>query len=799
MLLFIGDSKEKARHSIEALRSNMLEHQKDAIFDHVDQVMQQVEYRHTQTVSELEKQAQQRVSEAHQIASSIYQNNQDKSKAEITAMISDALKPIRFFNGRGYFFIFQMDGVNVMHALKPHIEGSSGWNTVDIKGTFILRDHIKLIEKNGGEAFYRWWYQKPGFPASQEFEKIGYGQAFTPYNWFIGTGEYVADVEQDIKAELIALLADFQAFQEDKVFIFNKQGDILVHQDPDLVGQNVYQLDTDLAQAWRGLDQRDFTQGAFVESVDSQTLAVTNIGYLKEFEPWDWYVGATFPIAQVNAYIADQQAALADKQQQHLVRLIAFSIASALLMIGVSFLASHIIVKRFDKFQRRIKDDFERLESTNNQMQYMALHDPLTGLSNRSALLDQIGLGIAQSKANQQGLAVVFLDLDDFKKVNDLYGHSLGDKLLKSLSRKFKAVLGTNDTVARFGGDEFVFCFPNLRDRQHTLHKIMAVKKLFEESLIIDDKLLTTDCSIGVSMYPYDSDDPETLISNADMVLYRSKLDKKGSVLFFDSQINDQIKQEYHIEQELKHALGRGELSVVYQPQICTEKSKVVGVEALVRWNSASLGFIPPDRFIPLAEKSGLIYDIGLFVYRRACEDIFHLGSKDLHVSINVSPKQLIQDGFIDDIIAISGDVGIETERVILEVTENMFIHDPERVTPLIESLQGYGFGISLDDFGTGYSSLSHLNQFSIDELKIDKSFIAHITDNANSNALVKAILAIGKAYNIKVVAEGIETIEQYQMLSSYGCKCVQGYYLSKPLPIDVLAKWLNQELVAIE
>lgn len=796
MLVFISDSKEKARLSVESLRSNMLDHQKQVIFEQVEQVYNRVVYRQAQTVSELKSQAKQRVDEAHQIAVSIFQNNPNKNKSEIKKMISDALKPIRFYNNRGYFFIFQMDGINVMHALKPQIEGNSAWNAVDIKGTYILREHIKLIQQNDGEAFYRWWYQKPGFPATQEFEKIGFGKAFEPYDWFIGTGEYVADVEGDVKSALITSIADYQSNQEEKVFIFDADGVILVHENSDLVGKNVYQLDGQLAKAWQKLTRRDFAQGDFIEPPIEQVSANSKIAYLRQFNPWGWYIGASFPINEVNRYIEKQQEILEDSHNQQLINLVLISLASTLLMVGLSFVASHIIVKRFGKFQQRITDDFERLEESKNQMQYMALHDPLTGLSNRSALIEQIETGIEQSKDSQKKLAVIFLDLDDFKKVNDLYGHSVGDKLLECLSRKFESLLEPQDSVARFGGDEFIFCFPALDDKQHAIAKTSAVKSVFDEPLIIDGRLLTADCSIGVSMYPCDSDSAETLITNADMVLYRSKQNKKGSILFFDHEINQQIKDEYQIEQQLKHALRRQELSVVYQPQICTARGETVGVEALVRWNSKKHGFVPPDVFIPLAEENGMINEIGLFVFRKACEDICHLpgnGGEGLNVSINVSPKQLLLDGFVESLLAITEEVGITTKRIMLEVTESIFIHDLERVTPIIARLQSHGFSISLDDFGTGYSCLSHLNQFTIDELKIDKSFIANLTDNAQSNALIKAILAIGETYQIKVVAEGVETKEQHMMLSSYGCNCVQGYYFSKPIPVEALNVWLQE------
>ena len=239
---YINDSNVKAKQSLEVLSDNLMSHQKEAVERQVDRIYKNVQFRQSQTVNQLKSQAKQRVNEAHQIATHIYQQNSEKSKAEVTKMISDALKPIRFYNGRGYFFIFQMDGINVMHALKPHLEGQSAWNSVDVKGTYILQEHIKRIEQQGDEAFYRWWYQKPDQPAEQEFEKIGFGQLFKPYDWFIGTGEYVADVEKDVKLALLKWINAYQKDQDTKIFIIDNNGKILVHEDSILVGQNISEI-----------------------------------------------------------------------------------------------------------------------------------------------------------------------------------------------------------------------------------------------------------------------------------------------------------------------------------------------------------------------------------------------------------------------------------------------------------------------------------------------------------------------------------------------------------------------------
>ena len=532
----------------------------------------------------------------------------------------------------------------------------------------------------------------------------------------------------------------------------------------------------------------------FLSPTDSNDQKVS---FLRKYSQWDWYIGSSFSVSEFQTYLDQQRRTLEESNSTHLMRLIIFSLLTTALMIILSYQVSLIIVRRFDKFQRRIKADFGRLEETKDQLQYMAMHDPLTGLSNRAALLETIRCGIEHSKRHEHSLAVVFLDLDDFKKVNDLYGHSVGDKLLESLSRKFESILEKGDSVSRFGGDEFIFCFPNITNQQHVQDKVARLSDVFNESFLIDGCILNTDASVGVSMYPTDSDDPETLITNADIVLYRTKTSNKGSTLFFEQKITEQIKHEYRIEDALRQALRRSEFSVLYQPQICTSNEHMISVEALVRWKSLTLGNVTPDEFIPLAERTGLINDIGMFVIKRACEDVLKLspnGSDALKLSLNISPKQLLNETFVEEVSLAVTRTGIDVSRLTLEVTESMPIRDLVKVTPVLQQLKNLGYGISLDDFGTGYSSLSHLNELPINELKIDRSFISSMSENARCNALVKAILAIGTSYQLTVVAEGVETKEQQLMLKKYGCDLIQGYYYSKPISIQALGQWVAEE-----
>ncbi|UGA56117.1 bifunctional diguanylate cyclase/phosphodiesterase [Vibrio sp. VB16] len=789
----IQDNRLKAQHSIDSLRDETIDRQKESIRQHIDLVVNEIHYQKTQTRKLLKQQAKNRVEEAYAIAANIYRTNQSKSKAEITKLIAEALRPIRFFEGRGYFFIFQMDGINIMHGLRPEIEGRSGWDSQDIRGTFILREHIKLVEEYG-EAFYRWWYPKPGEEKAKEFEKVGFAKRFEPYNWLIGTGEYLVDVEHDVQNQVLEWLTDYGYDAQGFVFVLDNEGKILSHRDHRYIGQYLADVNESTHLDMKSMNFQTEQGGGFLRygvplnygNNDTQE----KISFVKGLDEWGWVIGTGFYVDDFEQYLLEKKAFLQQQNNREFLKVISLSAILTILVTLVSLLLSNMIATRFYKFQSRINSDFDELENVKNRMQHMALHDALTGLPNRLLLVENITHGIESAKKNGTDLAVIFVDLDDFKKVNDLYGHSSGDKLLEVISRKFETILGPMDTVSRFGGDEFIFCFPELSGTEQARDIIKEIKQVFDDQFVINGKIFHTNCSIGVSMFPSDSDDAESLIRKADIVLYKSKAIQKGEVMFFDSTINEQIQYDYMIEEELRRAVYKDEISVHYQPQIDVMTETLVSVEALARWSNERLGMVSPVKFIAIAESAGLIEQIGQFVFRRACEDIMSIspnGKDAIDISVNISPKQLVMPGFSTRLVEIIDDVGISIERITLEITENVLIDDVDMVTPILHHLRNLGFGISLDDFGTGYSSLSYLNSLPITEIKIDRCFVDKILVSTQSNTLIKAIIAIGQSCEVKVVAEGVETKEQYKKLVSYGCNLVQGYYVDRPLPIDKL------------
>lgn len=790
--LSVRDVMLHSEQELISLRADFQQRQSTQLTSQVEYVAQQVDYARELTEEQLENTIRERIYEAHKIATRIYESNRHLPEATVTKMITDALRDIRFNQGRGYFFIYKIDGMSIMHPLLPKVEGTSLWDFRDVRGSYIVREMGEQVKAND-EAFYRWWFVKPD-NKNHEFEKIGFGKYFAPYDWFIGTGDYVVDVENDIKDTVLKWINNLRFGDYGYVFVMDEKGTVLSHIDPNLIGRNALQGESeaspsDAARLAKADHQFVTYQAAYLPSgLDDQTKT----SYVIKIPAWGWTIGSGV-YEQVSQNYLKQRELQAKSEGQSTFRQMATLGSATIAIVALFSLGlSRVIAKRFQRFQRRINQDFKQLKQTKDQLEYIARHDELTGLPNRSLLHERIREGIEKSEQQCCQLAVMFVDLDDFKKVNDLYGHSAGDRLLSEIGKKFEAFLEPGDFVARFGGDEFIFCFPCLDNLAQTQQKVEKIKQVFRQQFVIDNKVLFTSCSIGVAMYPSDGHAPEELISKADIVLYKSKARQKGDVLFFDSSINLQVQHDFLLERELRGAIERGELYVVYQPQVATDSGKLHGVESLLRWHNPQLGHVSPIEFISLAEEIGLINQLGQFVIHRACEEMSQLfpdGDSDLTLSINISPMQLISDAFITQLTAAAARYQIANHRITLEITENVLINDMPKVKPIIEQLKELGFTISLDDFGTGYSSLSYLSHLTLDEIKVDRLFIDKMLNSEQSDSLVKAIIAIARSSDMRVVAEGVETEAQRQKLKEYGCDILQGYLIERPISAQLLAE----------
>jgi len=436
---------------------------------------------------------------------------------------------------------------------------------------------------------------------------------------------------------------------------------------------------------------------------------------------------------------------------------------------------------------------FKKIATSENkksaELIYQAEHDLLTELPNRVYMYKHI---IEWRKYHSDKFHIIYIDLDNFKNINDKFGHKTGDKVLVQVSKRLKKFISQHDMLIRQGGDEFI-----LLTKSRSEHKLDNYLKslitIVSKEYFIDDKEFRIGLSIGVARYPLDASNVEELLSLADTAMYEAKKVKNTYSLFSEN-LRHQTALKADMEQELRAAIKKNELYMVYQPQITLKDGSIYGVEALVRWENKKLGYVGPDKFIAIAEQTGLIMELGEFIIRRAFDELNSIKEKikqELRLSINISVVQFMEKSFLEDLLTLIELYEFNKKELTLELTESLSIEDLDEVLPLLNAVRAEGIEISLDDFGTGYSSLSMLRELPIDELKIDKSFIDTIVEDEKEKSLVRNIINIGENFSMKTLAEGVETQEQVRILKENDCDIIQGYYYSKPLKYEKLLEYL--------
>jgi diguanylate cyclase len=414
---------------------------------------------------------------------------------------------------------------------------------------------------------------------------------------------------------------------------------------------------------------------------------------------------------------------------------------------------------------------------------HLAYHDALTGLPNRAVFTDHLARTVAKSEGDCEPVAVICIDLDGFKAVNDLYGHPAGDELLIGVAHRLRATVRGDELLARLGGDEFAIVQEGGAQPNHAGLLSERILKALEQPFEIGGQTVRISGSVGVAMFPADADNPTDLIKNADMALYRGKAEGRGLARFYEAAMDEALRQRRQLEADLRLAIDNGELAVHYQPLAGLESGEILGFEALLRWTHPQLGPISPVTFIRLAEESGLIIGLGEWVLREACREAASW-SPPLKLAVNISPVQFLQDDLVGAIETILGETGLAASRLDLEVTEGLLIKDADSALVTLRRLKALGVQISMDDFGTGYSSLSYFRLFPFDKVKIDQSFVQDMIANPQSRAIIRSVIGLGRGLGVPVVAEGVETAEQLAALRAEGCDQVQGYLISRPNPI---------------
>lgn len=440
--------------------------------------------------------------------------------------------------------------------------------------------------------------------------------------------------------------------------------------------------------------------------------------------------------------------------------------------------------------------DISARKQADAQIQFQLSHDLLTRLPNRALYRDRLEQAISQAQRNQTGLAVLYLDLDRFKVINDSLGHQVGDQLLQSVAQRVRNCLRESDTLARVGGDEFNLLLPGIRseiDATLTANKIL---KALETPIELEGIEIFTSCSIGIALYPRDGETLDALVRHADTAMYQVKKRGKNSFQFYDKGMKNLHSRHLTLENGLRRALDDGQFLLHYQPQMDARNQRITGVEALLRWQHPEQGLVMPDEFIPLAEESGLITSMGRWVLNHACTTLAEWnrqGLTHLTLAVNVSARELLQADFNQYVLATIKQHGIQPQQLELEITENVLMQDMDQAIAKLRALAEQGVRIAVDDFGTGYSSLSYLQRLPLHTLKVDRSFIGAITAPQDRNAIVTAIIAMARGLDLNLVAEGVESDAQLQYLQSLGCATVQGFLVGHPQT----AEQLSQRLIA--
>lgn len=456
-----------------------------------------------------------------------------------------------------------------------------------------------------------------------------------------------------------------------------------------------------------------------------------------------------------------------------------------------------MLVQKLNASNLALTNEMKKSQDARDKIEYLAYHDYLTGLPNKMMLSEFLKQAIRNAERNGKLVAVMFMDLDNFKMINDTMGHSAGDQMLRQVAERLSSTVRKNDIVARIGGDEFIIMLEGMNDTGGIAKVADKIITSFSQPFTSKEDGIFLTTSIGIAVFPEDGDDVEKLIKNADIAMYKAKEKGKSQWAFCTSNMKTKAVETMNLGNQLFRALDNGELELYYQPLVSCVTSKIVGMEALIRWNHPSMGLVLPDRFIHIAEHTGLIHSIGEWVIRTACEKNAEWQNKYnvcVPVAVNLSARQLQNNSIIKKVFSILKETGLNPRQLEFEITESIAFNDTESVIEILNAFRKKGISIAIDDFGTEYSSLNYLKQLPVDRIKIAMPFVHGIDTNEKDEAITKAILVLAKSMGLKVVAEGVETQNQFQFLSHRMCDDVQGFFFYKPMPAKEMEKLFIQE-----
>jgi diguanylate cyclase (GGDEF)-like protein len=454
-------------------------------------------------------------------------------------------------------------------------------------------------------------------------------------------------------------------------------------------------------------------------------------------------------------------------------------------------------ITKLKKIQTSLEDSLRELKAKDEQLDFIENHDTLTNLPNRSLILDRLNQSILRAKSNNKKVAVIYIDIDKFKKINDTLGHDIADALLIEFSKRIQQNIEDADTLARISADEFCVILEDVEKLDDITNFIYTLEQNLKDSFDIDENKIHVRVSFGVAIYPDDSKNVDDLLRDSDVAMKKAKDDGGNTYCFYNEAMTNLAFERIMLENALRDAIVNDEIVVYYQPQIDAKEKVVIGLEALARWQHPSLGLLTPDKFIPLAEESGLIVELDRAIMKKAISDFSTFIQSGLNVgklSLNLATKQLDQDDFLDFVQSVMSEYKVLEKHLEFEVTESQVMSNPESSIQTLTRLNEMGIRISIDDFGTGYSSLAYLKRLPIDKLKIDRSFVSELPNDAEDSAISKTIINLCETLGLDVIAEGVETKEQENFLVENGCQNIQGYLYSRPKSYDEVKEFVTQE-----
>lgn len=812
------------RYDTENIKVDIINNNKKIIKNEVEKAIKFIELETEKLNKSLKDQIKEETNKfaisiltAHDFLSSANSKNIEKETLE---MLKSRAKDINLF----HTMIVSLNGKLIFDFKKNLKSGIFLTNTTDIKNKFITKEEIQIAIN-----------QKEGFTSSfwqgkfDDREKIVYIKSLEPFPWYIKTevflDEFIKANEKDMYKYIASL--KFGEYESGYFFIDNLRGDIIVsngkyHNPPikfedisDKNKQEVIQDDIDMVFANpKGLFKK-------YKWSDESKKSLEKISFIVKLPNKEEFIGAGITMENIEKFVEAKKEQLGKNIKEKLLYIAILFLASiAMLLILLTIFAKTMKknIKVFFDFLSSATEKYNEmpvekitfrefkdigdginlliltLKEKEKEIIESASHDYLTGLPNKMLLKENIDKFIMQVKLERLKVGIIFIDLDMFKKINDSLGHQIGDLLLQKVANRLKSIISEKDKILRIGGDEFVILLNQIPLKQDIENFAQKLLLTLSQEAIIKNHTIRPTGSIGISVYPDDGGNSNTLIRCADVAMYEAKQKGRNNFQFFDKEMDDRIFQTLKLEKEIQEGIGKDEFVLYYQPKISLETGKIVGAEALIRWNHPTKGLVFPDYFINIAERSNIINKLGAWILKQGCKQqvLWQKQGFDLKIAINLSVKQLQSANCISEIKEALALSNTDPNFIELEITESFSANDTNVQT--LHALKKLGFSLAIDDFGTGYSSLSYLSQLPIDTIKIDRSFITGMLDDHDKKALVEVIIQTAKILRKKTVAEGVETQEDMQTLAQLGCNEFQGYYFSKPITVNEFNKLLAEQ-----